>query len=196
MLARAAAAGLDVGAIVNGLNQPLPLVRFQLLVQKAAEICQEVKSLGNNLLSAMEKEDNEALALLRAKHERVVMEMVEQVKYAQLQEAIKSKEGLLNRWPWRCSATPTTSGSWAKKPDEIEKAIPELGELDKDSLDKMKFAMRSRRWGCARSRWTSRRMLGASQAGRIAQQHEAHEEMELFENFERQRRTSATSRTS
>ena len=28
----------DVGAIVNGLNQPLPLVRFQRLVQKAAEI--------------------------------------------------------------------------------------------------------------------------------------------------------------
>ena len=27
-----------VGAIVNGLNQPLPLVRFQRLVQKAAEI--------------------------------------------------------------------------------------------------------------------------------------------------------------
>ncbi|MGH8604630.1 MAG: insecticidal toxin protein, partial [Gammaproteobacteria bacterium] len=59
MLARAAAAGLDVGAIVNGLNQPLPLVRFALLVQKAADIVQEVKSLGNNLLSAMEKEDGE-----------------------------------------------------------------------------------------------------------------------------------------
>ena len=82
MLARAAAAGLDVGAIVNGLNQPLPLVRFQLLVQKAAEICQEVKSLGSNLLSAMEKEDGEAMAILRAKHERVVMEMVEHVRYA------------------------------------------------------------------------------------------------------------------
>lgn len=35
LLARAAAAGLDVGAIVSGINQPLPLVRFQLLVQKA-----------------------------------------------------------------------------------------------------------------------------------------------------------------
>src|SRR5207244_4465023 len=95
LLARAAAAGLDVGAIINGLNQPLPLVRFQLLVQKAVEIVQEVKSLGNNLLSAMEKEDGEALAILRARHERVVMEMVEHVKYSQLQEAIKSKEGLV-----------------------------------------------------------------------------------------------------
>ena len=68
MLARAAAAGLDVAAIINGLNQPLPLVRFQLLAQKAGEVVQEVKSLGNSLLSAMEKEDGEALGLLRAKH--------------------------------------------------------------------------------------------------------------------------------
>ena len=35
MLARAAAAGLDVGAIVSGLNQPLPLVRFRLLASQA-----------------------------------------------------------------------------------------------------------------------------------------------------------------
>src|SRR5262249_12997836 len=93
MLARAAAAGLDVGAIVNGLNQPLPLVRFSFLVQKAADIVQEVKSLGNNLLSAMEKEDGERMAILRAGQERVILEMVEHVKYGQLQEAIKSREG-------------------------------------------------------------------------------------------------------
>jgi hypothetical protein len=51
---------LGVGAIVNGLNQPLPLVRFQRLVQEAAEVVQEVKSLGNSLLAAMKKEDGEA----------------------------------------------------------------------------------------------------------------------------------------
>lgn len=141
MLARAAAAGLDVGAIVNGLNQPLPLVRFQLLVQKAAEICQEVKSLGNNLLAAMEKEDNEALAILRAKHERVVMEMVEHVKYGQLQEAIKSKEGLLQSLALAVQRYTYYERQLGKQPNEIAQAIPELGELDKDNLDKMKFAM-------------------------------------------------------
>jgi hypothetical protein len=94
LLAKAAAAGLDVNAIVSGLNQPLPLVRFQFLIQKAAEICQEVKSLGNNLLSAMEKEDNEALAILRNKHERAILELTEMVKYAQLQEAVKAREGI------------------------------------------------------------------------------------------------------
>ncbi|MFF2445443.1 hypothetical protein, partial [Priestia megaterium] len=55
MLARATASGLDVGAIVSGVNQPMPLVRFQFLVHKAAEICQEVRSLGANLVSVMEK---------------------------------------------------------------------------------------------------------------------------------------------
>jgi hypothetical protein len=93
MLARAAAAGLDVAAIVAGLNQPLPLVRFQFLVQRASEICQEVKSLGNNLLSAIEKEDNEALSILRARHERDILGLAEMVKYSQWQEARKSLEG-------------------------------------------------------------------------------------------------------
>ena len=142
MLARAAAAGLDVGAIVSGINQPLPLVRFQLLVQKAAEICQEVKSLGNNLLSAMETEDGEAMAILRAKHERIVMEMVEHVRYAQLQEAFKSKEGLLKSLALAVQRYTYFERQLGKKTDEIAKAIPELGELDKDSLDKMKFAMK------------------------------------------------------
>ena len=94
LLVRAAAEGLDVNAIVNGLNQPLPLVRFQLLVSKAGEICQEVKSLGANLLSAYEKEDNEALSLLRAQHESIVLNLAESVKYSQWQDAIKSRQAL------------------------------------------------------------------------------------------------------
>ena len=142
LLARAAAAGLDVGAIVNGLNQPLPLVRFAFLVQKAAEIVQEVKSLGNNLLSAMEKEDGEAMALLRAKHERVVMEMVDHVRYGQLQEAIKSREGLMQTLALVVQRYSYYERQLGKKEDEIQNAIPELGELDKVSLDKMRFAMK------------------------------------------------------
>lgn len=139
MLARATAAGLDVRAIVNGLNQPLPLVRFQLLVQKAAEICQEVKSLGNNLLSAMEKEDGEALTILRAKHERTLMEMVERVKYGQLQEAIKSREGLLTSLALAAQRYTYYERQLGKKAEEIQ--IPELNELDQESLEKMSFSV-------------------------------------------------------
>ncbi len=141
MLARAAAAGLDVGAIVNGLNQPLPLVRFLFLVQKAADICQEVKTLGNSLLSAMEKEDGEAMAILRARHERAVMEMVEHVRYSQVQEAIKAKEGLLQTLALAVQRYSYYEGQLGKKPDEIEAAIPVLEELDQDSLARMRFVM-------------------------------------------------------
>ncbi len=141
MLARAAAAGLDVSAIINGLNQPLPLVRFQLLAQKAAEVVQEVKSLGNSLLSAMEKEDGEALGLLRAKHERAILELVEQVKYGQVQEAIKAREGLLGSLALAVQRYAYYELQLGRSLDDIQKAIPELNELDEAGLEKMKFKM-------------------------------------------------------
>lgn len=142
MLARAAAAGLDISAIVSGLNQPLPLVRFQLLIQKAVEIVQEVKSLGANVLSAMEREDGEAMAILRAKHERVILEMVEQVRYGQVQEAIKAREGLLETLALAVQRYTFYERQLGRKPDEIEKSVPDFDDLDADALAKMKFSMK------------------------------------------------------
>ena len=145
LLARAAAAGLDVGAIVSGMNQPLPLVRFTFLTQKAAEICQEVKSLGSQLLSAMEKEDGEAMTILRAKHERIVMGMVEHVKYGQLQEAIKSREGLVKSLALAVQRYTYYERQLGRKPDEIgqsiEDAIQALGDLDDQRFQKMQLSM-------------------------------------------------------
>lgn len=185
MLARAAAAGLDIGAIINGLNQPLPLVRFQLLAQKAAEIAQEVKSLGANLLSAMEKEDGEALAILRARHERVVMEMVEHVRYSQVQEAIKSKEGLLETLSIAVQRYTFYESQLGKQPDEIEKAIPELGELDRDSLDKMKLRMKEAVVASRELTVDIAQDLGAS-GGKIISSHEAEEldKLEIARGFQ------------
>lgn len=137
MLARATASGLDVGAVVNGLNQPLPLVRFQLMLQKAEALCSEIKSLGNNLLSAMEKEDGEAMAILRSKHERTVLEMVEHIKYGQLQEAKKSKEGLYKTLENAIQRYTYYERQLGKKPEEIAKAIPALSDLTKEDIDKL-----------------------------------------------------------
>ncbi|WP_088087570.1 hypothetical protein [Bacillus sp. OV166] len=137
LLARAAATGLDVGAVVSGINQPLPLVRFQLLIQKAGEICQEVKSLGNNLLSALEKEDSEALAILRAKHEKVILGLAETVKYAQWQEAIKNREGLETSLTNTVQRYIYLERSLGKKESEI--IIPGLDALDGESLEQFKF---------------------------------------------------------
>ncbi|MGA2704760.1 MAG: insecticidal toxin protein [Isosphaeraceae bacterium] len=138
MLVRAAAAGLDVSAIVSGLNQPLPLVRFQYLVQKAAEICQEVKSLGGNLLAAMEKHDNEALSILRAKHETAILKLTETVKYSAWQEAIKNREGLNQSIKNAAARYVYYERQLNKKQSEI--AIPSLDPLDAEGLAKMKFS--------------------------------------------------------
>lgn len=94
MLVRAVAAGVDVASIIAGTDAPLAPVRFQVLLQKALEICQEVKSLGGQILAALEKKDNEALGILRAKHESNLLGLAEAVRYAQWQEAIKNKESI------------------------------------------------------------------------------------------------------
>jgi hypothetical protein len=94
MLARAVAAGVDVSAIVAGTAGAILPVRFQVILQRAFEIAQEVKSLGSQILSALEKKDSEALGVLRARHELRMLDLSEAVKYAQWQEAIKAREGV------------------------------------------------------------------------------------------------------
>ena len=95
MLVKAAAAGLDIGSIVSGLNQPVGPVRSPLLIQKALEIAGEVRSLGNALLSAFEKGDAEQLALKRQGHEVALQQMIQNVRYLQWQHAVETTNGLL-----------------------------------------------------------------------------------------------------
>ena len=95
MLVKAAAAGLDIGSIVSGLNQPLGPVRSPLLIQKALEIAGEVRSLGNALLSALEKGDAEQLALMRQGHEVELQQLVQNVRYLQWKHAQETTNGLL-----------------------------------------------------------------------------------------------------
>lgn len=94
ILVRATAAGLDVGDILAGLNAPRPTHRFQLMTQKAMELCAEVKALGGMLLSAVEKRDAEALSDLRAVNEVALLEMVVQLRVKQLAEAKESTKTL------------------------------------------------------------------------------------------------------
>ena len=95
MLAEAAAAGIDTGSIVSGLNQPLGPVRSLLLIQKALEIAGEVRSLGSELLGALEKGDAEQLALLRQGHEIALQQMTQNVRYLEWQHAQENTNGLL-----------------------------------------------------------------------------------------------------
>jgi hypothetical protein len=139
LLVRAAASGLDVSAIVSGLNQPLPLVRFQLLVGKATEICQEVKALENDLLSAIEKQDGESLTLLHAQHENTILQLGEMVKYSQWQEAQKATQALQ-----LTLATAVQRYSYYQKllgrtDAQIQSSIPTLDALDLGGLNSLNF---------------------------------------------------------
>jgi hypothetical protein len=135
LLARAVAQGLDINAIVTGLNQPLPLVRFTYLLQKATEACQEVKSLGSELMAAIEKKDNEALSMLRAQHETALLELGEAVKYAALQEAIKNREGVE-----QSLANAATKYTYYQNLLGVKQVkIPQLDPIDTESLKKLAF---------------------------------------------------------
>ena len=87
MLVKAAASGISLGAAISGLNAPLPNYRFTFCLQKANEFCSEVKSLGGALLSALEKRDSEAMALLRSTQEIRMQEAVKLLKKTQIDEA-------------------------------------------------------------------------------------------------------------
>jgi hypothetical protein len=95
MLVKAAAAGIDISSIVSGLNQPVGPIRCQILIQKALELCAEVRGLGNSLLSAIEKGDAEHLALVRQRHEIQIQQMAQEVRFLQWKQAEEATESLL-----------------------------------------------------------------------------------------------------
>jgi hypothetical protein len=51
LLVKAAAAGLDIAAVLSDIEAPLPLYRFNVMLPKALELCAEVRALGSALLS-------------------------------------------------------------------------------------------------------------------------------------------------
>lgn len=94
LLVQAAAQGISLSSVLNDLNAPMPNYRFNYLLQKALELCGELKSLAGAYLSAMEKKDNEALSLLRSTHDVRIQNMVMEIKLKQLEETQKSLEAL------------------------------------------------------------------------------------------------------
>ena len=94
LLVKAFAMGLDIGSVLNDMNAPVPRFRFNMMVQKAIELSNDVKALGAALLSALEKKDSEALAVLRSSHELSVLNAVTEIRKRQIEEANEALEGV------------------------------------------------------------------------------------------------------
>ncbi|MCX4672358.1 hypothetical protein OG453_37825 [Streptomyces sp. NBC_01381] len=138
VLVRAAAVGVDVGAVAAGTDQPLPLVRFRFLAQKATEICRQAGALSGALFAAMEKGDGEKLAALHAQHETALLELGESVRYAQLQEAKKSTESVQKSLELVAQRFAHYGSLLGLTPDKLLPPTPDA--LVTDSLDALQFS--------------------------------------------------------
>jgi len=87
LLIRARAAGLSIDSVLANLYAPLPHYRFTFTLQKAVELCGELKALGSALLTALEKKDAEELTLLRSRHEIALLKLVRDTRKLQIAEA-------------------------------------------------------------------------------------------------------------
>ncbi|WP_211450788.1 neuraminidase-like domain-containing protein [Collimonas antrihumi] len=94
LLVQAAAQGLSLSSVLNDMNSPMPNYRFYYLLQKALELCSEVKALGGAFMAIKEKTDAEDLSQIRARHESSIHNLVMEVKKQQLDEAGKSLDAL------------------------------------------------------------------------------------------------------
>src|SRR5262249_32544618 len=80
LLVKAAAAGIDLSSALGDINSPPPLYRFSVLIQRASELCAEVRALGQAMLSVLEKRDGESLANLRSSQELRLLGAIRKVK--------------------------------------------------------------------------------------------------------------------
>ncbi|RBQ82144.1 hypothetical protein VDGD_05959 [Verticillium dahliae] len=94
LLVRATAAGVSIASVLNDLNSPMSNYRFLYLVQKAHEVCGELRQFVAGFLAAKEKQDGEALASLRQRHEVTISELLMGIKKAQVDEASLSLDSL------------------------------------------------------------------------------------------------------
>jgi len=154
LLVQAAAQGLSLSNVLNDLNSPMPNYRFYYLLQKALELCSEVKALGNAFLSAKEKGDAEVLSQLRARHESSIHNLIMEVKKQQLGEAGKSLDALqqsrkgpvyrlqhyLKLIGEDLGKVPDGNTDFGELPNQIEQPIDESGlkliQYEKEEMDK------------------------------------------------------------
>ncbi|MGW7081721.1 Tc toxin subunit A-related protein [Streptomyces sp. NPDC054866] len=94
-LVRALTGGADLDQALSDGAGSTPCYRFGALARKAAELCSDVRSLGSQLLAALQNQDAERLSLLRSGHELTLLDATRAVRGLQIQEAQKQADALV-----------------------------------------------------------------------------------------------------
>jgi hypothetical protein len=94
LLVKAKAAGLDLAAVIADAQSPIGPYRYRVLAARASEFCADVRALGAALLQAIEKNDAELLAQLRASHEVSLLKAIRDARQEQIREAEAQIEAL------------------------------------------------------------------------------------------------------
>ncbi|RYP28224.1 hypothetical protein DL767_007313 [Monosporascus sp. MG133] len=143
MLVRAAASGVDISKLLSNTVGPMPNYRFQFLLQKAFDMCAEVKAIGATLLSIKEKKDTEALSNLRARQYTVIQGLVIDLKRIAKKEAESSIDALLEtrkaqvaRLEYYLALTGTDDKS---APDENQEWEDIAQSIEKPSTDDLRM---------------------------------------------------------
>ncbi|HSZ69478.1 MAG TPA: neuraminidase-like domain-containing protein [Solirubrobacteraceae bacterium] len=87
LLVAATAAGVDLSSLLSETNAALPPYRFRTIIRHALELCEQVRALGAELLTALERKDAEALALIRSAGEVSLQTAIEEVRARQIAAA-------------------------------------------------------------------------------------------------------------
>ena len=74
-----------------------PIYRFATYLQRALELTNDVRAYGSQLLAALEKQDAETLAVIRANQELNIQTLMLTVKTQQVQEATDQITALQNQ---------------------------------------------------------------------------------------------------
>jgi hypothetical protein len=105
VLVRAVAAGIGLDQAISDLQGPVSQYRYAVLAQRAVDLAAEARSLGAEVLAALEKRDAEHLSNLRAAQEVALLDLVASVRIQQLSEAetnvdalTGSRKAAVSRW--------------------------------------------------------------------------------------------------
>lgn len=80
MIAQALSRGMSLTALLNDSIGPMPNFRFVALLEKALEMCAELKQIGASFLAVRQTKDAEGLAALQSRQESLMQSMTMDMK--------------------------------------------------------------------------------------------------------------------